>query len=261
LKGPISSRAFIAAAAALIGTGGLAIYGCGWELCCGWALIAFAALSGRDLFALAAIVPLLAFPLLTESTHAPAALALAAALIAVSGIGFCGRSAALIGALLAFLGGGVGGVWPYLGILTLICVLPSRRLRMGALLAGLAVAPFAFGLPKNNRVEARILQETYRDGMVRWEGPTNLYAGSAGLILRCPEPGSVRLDLEGGGVRDSRPVGLAFSGSMGVPIGSGRDTLEVAQSGGWVLIINERDHSTGEHPVVRLHGAWSGGRP
>jgi hypothetical protein len=257
----VPAEALPAGAAAALGTAALAAYGSGWELCFGWGIAAAAALLAGRRAGIAAMVPLLAAALVSGSVAAPLLVGLAAVLLAVSDAGLPARSAALIGGLLAFLGSGLGGLWPYAVLFTLVCLLPRRRARLAALLAGVALAPLFGRMPRNLQGGDRIVQESYEGGEVRWAGPRNLYVGSDGLLLRCPRPGTVFLDVEGGGVRDTLPVGLAFTGSMGIPIRPGRDTLGILQSEGWVLLTNERGPSPGEHPVVRLHGAWSGGAP
>jgi hypothetical protein len=179
-------------------------------------------------------------------------------MVAASRSGLAARGTALAGGLLAFMGGRAAGMELYLAFLAVAAVLPSAGSRRAALLAGMAVVPLFGRLPLPSSPETRIVGERYGADRTVWDGPYSIHAGGGELLLRVGEPGRVLLDLGAGGVRDDRPVGLVVTDMMALPVRPGRDTLEVRQSSGWVMVTMERQHAPRTHPVVHLYGAWTG---
>jgi len=254
---PLAALLTAAAGAAL-----LALRGAEWQLWAGWGIAAAAALAReRDPWCLAACVALVLPQAGVGGTAASAAVALSAAMVAGSrGAGLAPRTVALAGGLVVFLDGRAGGLSVWLLVLVVAAVLPRAGARRALLLAGMAAVPLAGGLPGPSSPRARVVQERYLEGETVWEGPVSVRVGEPELLLRCREPGTVCLDLGAGGVRDSGPVGLVVTDRMALPVTPGRETLQVRQTSGWVMVTLERGYAPRTHPVVHLFGAWTGDR-
>ena len=249
-----TALALAAAAAALL------TRGFGVAFTCGWLLVGAVSMAGRhQRWRRMALLPLLLPPAGLQGPEAQAAVALAAALVIASDTGLAIRAIALAGGLLPFLSGESSAMTAPLLLLAIVAVVPGRTLRRAALLAGMALIPIFGEIPRPSQPEPSVVGERFVDGDVAWEGPVNLYTGGESLLLRAGRPCTVVLDLEAGGVRDTAAVGMVVTDLMALPVRSGRDTLEVAVEEGWVLVTMERESSAGAHPVVRLHGAWTGG--
>jgi len=263
LRMPGFSRLPLAALlASAAGASLLALRGAEWQLWAGWGMVEAAALSReRDPWCLAACVALVLPQAGVGGTAASAAVALSAGMVAGSrGAGLAARTAALAGGLVVFLDGRAGGLSIWLAVLVVAAVLPRAGARRALLLAGMAAAPLVGGLPRPSPQQARVVQERYGEGATVWEGPVSVRVGEPELLLRCREPGTVYLDLGAGGVRDPGPVGLVVTDLMALPVASGRETLQVRQTSGWVMVTLERGYSPRTHPVVHLFGAWTGDR-
>ena len=159
------------------------------------------------------------------------------------------------------LDGRAAGLEVYLPVIVVAAVLPRPGARRAVLLAGMAAVPLAGGLPRPSCPQTGVVQERYQGGETVWEGPASIRLGGPELLLRCREPGTVFLDLGAGGVRNAGPVGLVVTDRMALPVTPGRETLQVRQTSGWVMLTLERDYRPRTHPVVHLFGAWTGGRP
>ena len=251
----------VALLASAAGASLLALRGAEWQLWAGWGMAAAAALSReRDPWCLAACVALVLPQAGVGGTAASAAVALSAGMVAGSRAGLAARTAALAGGLVVFLDGRAGGLSIWLAVLVVAAVLPRAGARRALLLAGMAAVPLAGGLPRPSSPQARVVQERYGEGETVWDGPVSVRVGEPELLLRCREPGTVYLDLGAGGVRDPGPVGLVVTDLMALPVTSARETLQVRQTSGWVMVTLERGYSPRTHPVVHLFGAWTGDR-
>ena len=253
---------FAALLASVAGAAILSLRGAEWQLWAGWGIAAAAALSReRDPWCLAALVALILPQAGVGGTAASVAVVLSAAMVAGSRAGLAVRTAALAGGLVVFIDGRAAGMEVYLPVLVVAAVLPRLHARRALLLAGMAVVPLAGGLPRPSLPGARVVQERYRGEETVWEGPVSIRLGDPELLLRCGEPGAVSLDLGAGGVRDDGPVGLVVTDLMALPVTAGRETLQVRQTSGWVMVTLERGYRTRTHPVVHLFGAWTGNVP
>jgi len=174
----------------------------------------------------------------------------------------CSRSAVsryffLLCAAAVAISGAIEGMIPLIIALAAAAFMKDAMLRCIILAAGLSAVLLISGLPRSHEYPFSEPRVILAGDTVLWQEPLELNLGSPEMILKYPHMNvtEVTLHVSAGGVRDSDPVGYAYSGSSIIPISSGEHAILFQQPEFPVYVRISREWKPFTHPVIHFRSA------